>query len=291
MKSRKSKAKASPSPSRPAATFWHTGPPFGRQVGGDELKAGKLRYISTKLNGVEGFAAKKSGQATDAMDTKLGLAEKAQRTKAAAASAWTSANTRFGITEKVNAAKGAVADKAGGAVAKGRGIMAARAAEQVNSRMDMVAEIVVRKLNNSLDLPEFLAKPLENMVVDLIEDIKYETAAGVETFIVKEQEGGPTVDVADVGCLGRARGFILYHWSPYDHAIGHQLADPVYLFLKLLCILPGMAGPVHLLIFALLDKRDDYSMVKFILDFKGLQALTLGIGAVLLGAARCAAYF
>ena len=98
---------------------------------------------------------------------------------------------------------------------------------------------------------------------DIVEDVKLETAAGIQSFMAKEEEWTPTVDVADLGCLGRCRGWLLYHWAPYDHAIGWQMTDPVYITMKVLAALPffGTQALVYLFLFLLHDKRDDYQMV------------------------------
>eukprot|EP01044_Picomonas_judraskeda_P012633 COSAG03_NODE_1829_length_3462_cov_17.521855_3_plen_236_part_00 len=71
--------------------------------------------------------------------------------------------------------------------------------------------------------------------------------------------------------------WILYHWCPYDHAIGYQLVDPVYITIKLLALIPffGTQALIYGILFMLHDKKDDYQMVKFILDFKGCASLAL----------------
>lgn len=47
----------------------------------------------------------------------------------------------------------------------------------------------------------------------------------------------------------------------------------------------------QLLLFGLLDRSDEFQMVRFLIDFKGLQALAIGVGSLIAGAvsyARCA---
>ena len=58
--------------------------------------------------------------------------------------------------------------------------------------------------------------------------------------------------------------WILYHWCPYDHAIGYQLVDPVYITIKLLALIPffGTQALIYGILFMLHDKNDDYQMVR-----------------------------
>lgn len=226
------------------------------------------------------------------------------------------ANERFKVTERVNEKKELVTGKIEETQDKARNAAAEKATglirqeckqsaatfgllepyvltrlavfsfiSSLSDKLDMVTMVVVDGLDNSLDLPGFLAAPLEVMVRETVEDIKHETTAGIESFIVKEEEWQPTIRVEDLTCWGQFRGWFLYHWCPYDHSIGYQMVDPVYVTIKLCAAIPffGTQALVYGCLFLLHDKRDDYQMVKFILDFKGMQALTLGIMGVLIG--------
>jgi hypothetical protein len=86
---------------------------------------------------------------------------------------------------------------------------------------------------------------------------------------------------------------------PYDHKIGWQIRDPWWIFLKLGPVIAPLVHPVggcwlfmfQLLLFSLLDRSDEFQMVRFLIDFKGLQALAIGVGSLIAGAfsyARCA---
>ena len=198
------------------------------------------------------------------------------------------ANERFKVTERVNEKKELVTGKIEETQDKARNAAAEKATGLISDKLDMVTMVVVDGLDNSLDLPGFLAQPLEIMVRETVEDIKHETTAGIESFIVKEEEWQPTIRVEDLNCWGKFRGWVLYHWCPYDHAIGYQMVDPVYVMMKLCAALPffGTQALFYAFLFMLHDKRDDYQMVKYILDFKGMQALTLGIMGVLIGGYR-----
>ena len=251
----------------------------------EALQAGKLRYISDKLNGLEDFTDQKTSSAKEALDARYNVSSRAEQARKKAFDKLSLMDNRFKVTERVNQAKGVAADKVDEIQMKARTKAADKANEVVNGKLDMVTMVVVEGLDNSLDLPGFLAVPLETMVRETVEDIKHETTAGIESLLVKEEEWEPTIKVEDLGCLGRMRGWILYHWCPYDHAIGYQMVDPVYITIKLLALIPffGTQALIYGCLFMLHDKRDDYQMVKFILDFKGMQAITLGIAGTLLG--------
>jgi hypothetical protein len=254
------------------------------------LQAGKMRYISDKLNGLEDFTDEKTSSAKEALDARYNVSARAEAAKQKAFGKLSLMDNRFGVTKRVNEAKVRATDKVDEVQTLARTKAAEKASSVVNGKLDMVTMVVVEGLDNSLDLPGFLAVPLETMVRETVEDVKHETTAGIESFIVKEEEWEPTIKVEDLSCWGRMRGWILYHWCPYDHAIGYQMVDPVYVTIKLLALIPffGTQALIYGFLFILHDKSDDYQMVKFILDFKGMQALTLGIAGTLVGGYRYA---
>ena len=170
------------------------------------LQAGKLRYITDKLNGLEDFTDGKTTSAKEALDARYNVSARADRAKKKAFDKLSLVDNRFKVTERVNQAKGRATEKVDEMQMKARTTTAAKANELVSTKLDMVTTVVVEGLDNSLDLPGFLSVPLATLVRETVEDVKHETTAGIESLLVKEEEWEPTIRVEDLGCLGRARG-------------------------------------------------------------------------------------
>jgi len=86
----------------------------------------------------------------------------------------------------------------------------------------------------------------------------------------------------------RLRAAILYTLYPYDKSIWGQLRMPLFYVLLLLqlCPLYGVQPLFFLALFLLRDKGDEFQLVSYILEFKGLQFVTLGAMCGLLGGAQ-----
>lgn len=89
-------------------------------------------------------------------------------------------------------------------------------------------------------------------------------------------------------CLARARAAVLYTLYPFDRSIWGQLRMPgFYPLLALqLCPLYAVQPLFFLLLFLIRDKRDEYQLCAYILEFKGLQFATLGAMGGLIGGAQ-----
>jgi len=70
-----------------------------------------------------------------------------------------------------------------------------------------------------------------------------------------------------------------YHLFPYNQGIWSCIRDPFYLLVNLLSIVPtyGIYAFTFLFIFILIDKKDEYQLVYFILSFKGAQFFSWGL--------------
>lgn len=88
--------------------------------------------------------------------------------------------------------------------------------------------------------------------------------------------------------LSRLRAQVLYTLYPYDRSAWGQLRMPAFypLLLLQLCPLYGVQPLFFLLLFCLRDKSDEFQLCQFILEFKGLQFVTLGALAGLMAGAQ-----
>ena len=112
-------------------------------------------------------------------------------------------------------------------------------------------------------------------MLSIVPDIQGELAGGIDEYLKGLKEPEPEPEPA-VGRLGSVRGFILYHYMPFNHGIGWLLTDPMWLFCKLLTVVPlaGTEFVVYFVIFCLMQRRDEYQLVRFILEAKGLLVTT-----------------
>ena len=86
----------------------------------------------------------------------------------------------------------------------------------------------------------------------------------------------PTPEVFVLFCRRR------YSWDPYDT----QGSGPLGRILRLLTSLPPVFFASYLIcavMFVLMDKTDEHQLTKFILDFKGMQAISTGLLYALIG--------
>merc|ERR1719362_832058 len=79
--------------------------------------------------------------------------------------------------------------------------------------------------------------------------------------------------------------FFRYRLFPYNKGIWECLRDPIFVVMNVLCYVPffGIWSWMFLVIFLIIDKKDEYQLVYFILSFKGCQFFSWGIVKGLVG--------
>ena len=84
-------------------------------------------------------------------------------------------------------------------------------------------------------------------------------------------------------CCSYIRASMLYTLYPYDRSIWSQLRDPWFYILKLLTIFPMfyISMSFWFFLWILKDKRDEYTLVKFIVDLKSSLFISAVINSVL----------
>eukprot|EP01047_Picozoa_sp_COSAG01_P025373 COSAG01_NODE_1599_length_9768_cov_27.481849_4_plen_1677_part_00 len=272
----------------PTTSRWHT---MGRSIDRAEQTA---RATGARVGG--------------AIDDKLGASAKAEKAslvvQSAASAAASKIDSVLGIRARVNRGLEAATQKKEELVGRAQVAGVQRLTGYVDRAIDRIATSMVARLNNSLDLPAFMQRAISKLIRDVAADLAADSQLGVEDMLglLDEDEddrvahaeaaSGGDLGVERLSCYQRVRAFVLHTWCPYDHRIGHQLSDPAWWFLKVLGMLPwGISFVFNAVMFYMIDKRDQYQAVKVILDFKGLQALSAGVGSLLAGAflyVRCA---
>jgi len=142
---------------------------------------------------------------------------------------------------------------------------------------------ILKYLWEEPDMPEFVKK-FKDKFVDMLwgeiqEEILYnfKVVLDGEKYISEEHDERKGVD-----CI---RSRIRHSLLPYDRTIWWQVSDPIWLIFFLLPLIPWAAvvPTVFLVIFILIDKRDEFQLVQFILRFKGVQFITHGVIRNLIG--------
>jgi len=112
---------------------------------------------------------------------------------------------------------------------------------------------------------------------DLKEEIMWEVAVKLDGDVEVE------VDASKARCCLLA--FFRYHIFPNDKAIWGKLRDPFWIIFTLISLIPvaGICPLIFLFIFLIIDKRDEFQLIAFILQFKGTQFLSHGIIRTLVG--------
>ncbi|CAK0909359.1 unnamed protein product, partial [Prorocentrum cordatum] len=109
-------------------------------------------------------------------------------------------------------------------------------------------------------------------------EIMWEVAVHLDAKKVPEEDLGP-------GPWYVPRGFLRYHIYPYDKAMWGKLRDPIWVMFTLGSLIPvsGFYALVYAVIFLVIDKRDEFQLLQFILQFKGTQFLSHGVIRTIMG--------
>jgi hypothetical protein len=153
----------------------------------------------------------------------------------------------------------------------------------VKSKIKGATESVVDRLpgvaKNMLEDPEMprcVSRGKDRMIDSMWPDVREEIIWEVAVFLDGQRQPSAELEDSGVDCF---RAFFRYHLFPYDKTFWGQLFDPVQGLYRLITLIPvyGTSSFMFLLIFLLIDKSDEFQLINFILSFKGMQFLTMGI--------------
>jgi len=134
---------------------------------------------------------------------------------------------------------------------------------------------------------------LRRRISDLLEHLWCDIMTEVEIMVEAARVGvaGQSMhDVESLALIGREpphilhplaiRGFLLYHWLPYDKSFFGQLKDPFYIPFLVVSFVPVLRNFLYGLVLLLLlipGPPDEYQLVQFIMAFKATQFLSGGV--------------
>jgi len=152
---------------------------------------------------------------------------------------------------------------------------------QVKHHMQILVDRIPPYLKEKLHDPympacvkRFLHRTIDSIWPDVRHEIMWEVSVMIDGDQKAYDEGQG--HVPEQCCL---LAFFRHRLFPYDKGIWECLRDPAFVVVNILCYVPvyGIWAWMFLLIFLIIDKRDEYQLVYFILSFKGCQFFSWGI--------------
>jgi len=171
--------------------------------------------------------------------------------------------------------------------------------DMVWSRRELVMTAMRDTLKEALTADPDMCQCLRRWVQDLVDQLWCDITTEVEIMVEATRVGVAGHSMHDVSSLAEVgwqppncchplaiRGFLLYHWLPYDRSFFGQLKDPVYLVFLAISFVPVLRCFLYLLFLVLAvlpGPPDEYQLVQFIMAFKATQFLSAGVFLALLG--------
>jgi len=156
---------------------------------------------------------------------------------------------------------------------------------KIQSKTEKYVNKIPKMMKESLedpDMPRLISRRKDDLIdmiwPDIREEIMWEVAVRLD------REKLDNIDERDQGpdCCRR---FFRYHIHPFDKSFWGKMRDPIYIgFLGFSCLPISACSPIaFLFLFLLIDHRDEYQLIFFILWFKGMQFFSHGILRTIMG--------
>jgi hypothetical protein len=180
--------------------------------------------------------------------------------------------------DKAGVLKAEAKQKIDDKVKQGKVAVLNKANQYVDQALDIAQEKIVLAATDDNDMPKLVVRAVNYTIRQVWPDIALEVKAALNKGLRKQNtiQEGPTPS----NCLGRARGWFLYTMMPYDKSIWGKIRAPSWWFLTILFAFPlfGVRQFFFLLVFLLIDRGDEFQLLRFILGFKGYQVKDYGFG-------------
>lgn len=149
----------------------------------------------------------------------------------------------------------------------------------ITKRLEEVPGLMKSSLADP-DMPKFIARAQDRVIDELWKDVREEVLWEIALALDASNEDSLVAATPD--CF---RAFWRYHLFPYDRTFWRSLKDPVFVITQLVGLVPvmGVAPLLFVFIFLIIDKSDEFQLIQFILRFKGMQFITLGLMRALVG--------
>jgi hypothetical protein len=159
--------------------------------------------------------------------------------------------------------------------------------DRYNNIFEYIFGIILATLKEMADDP-YMPRFVKSMVDDVIEafwpGVKNEVRTQIITGIVNNQ---PLAHGEKKCCLF-PRPFFRYVLYPYDRNLWRVIRHPVWWFCLLLSICPfySISQIYYILMFFIIDKRDQFQLENYITEFKAFQFISLGLVSALVGSVQ-----
>jgi len=174
----------------------------------------------------------------------------------------------------------------------GKQRLRARVIEELENRLEGLLDGQLLKLvqRSAIDplMPRFIQQLVKDVIAGVWPDVKEEVLHAFHKAILKYEpipEGTSPRPCPNI--FRAAIASFLYHTYPYNRSIWWQVRQWSWWMWMVVAIFPlyGVQAAYFVCVFLLIDKKDEYQLVRFILSFKGLQFVTLGLMNCVIGAA------
>lgn len=155
--------------------------------------------------------------------------------------------------------------------------------EALDRALDKAGDLIADKLKDDT-MPMFVQDGIDATVKDIIPDVKQEIMEAVEAKIRKTVAADPGKKPSNPYTMLRA--WVLYTLYPCDRTIWEKLRNPFWYLLLIIMAFPrwGVHQGAFILLLIFRDKSDEFQLVDYIVGFKGIQFLSVGVIPSVIGA-------
>eukprot|EP00659_Diplonema_papillatum_P002143 gene2143-3286_t len=128
-------------------------------------------------------------------------------------------------------------------------------------------------------MPYRLQTSIEAVIACFWPDVQEEVVSAAMNVIRKPPVVILEASPAGCGCCSPVLARLRYFLYPYDKSGWQQLRSPGYILYKLGCLVPvyGVPQVIFLCHLLIIDREDEYQLISYVLAFKSLLFVTLGI--------------
>jgi len=156
--------------------------------------------------------------------------------------------------------------------------------QKIQKQLEKIVDKLPQIMKDAVEDPEMpnAVKRGKDRAIDIVwpdfrEEIMWEIA------VLLDGDSKPDVDDGSKACcLLRIMRYALY---PYDKTFWGKIKNPVFIIFTLISLIPiqGLSQLIYTFIFCIIDKRDEFQLLQFILQFKGTQFISHGVIRTLTG--------
>jgi hypothetical protein len=155
--------------------------------------------------------------------------------------------------------------------------------EALDRALDRAGDVLADKIKDDT-MPIFVQDAVDATVKDVMPDVKREIMEAVESKLRKTEAHDPGTRPRNP--LLMIRAWVLYTLYPNDRTIWQKLRNPFWYLLLIIMAFPrwGVHQAAFLLLLIFRDKSDEFQLVDYIVGFKGVQFVAIGVIPSIVGA-------